>query len=213
MTLPVPTSQIDPAFAELLVDYSLEALEAEAGAVVGVWPDGTIAMLSRKWFEFAADNDGAEVVERWGLGQSLLTGISGGLRDYYAEVFSGVLRSNDPWAQTYSCHSPRVDREYHLRVVPLCGKGLLLVHSLSASCSNTARPGSTFAPALYQDEHGLVHQCSNCRRIRRRSGAWEWVPDLVCQTKLSVSHGLCGPCYGQYSAAITHYFRVDGVGQ
>jgi hypothetical protein len=62
---------------------------------------------------------------------------------------------------------------------------------------------ATAAPeihSLYQDEHGVMVQCSHCRRVRvaHDKARWEWVPSYVEQVPPGTSHGLCNLCFEYY---------------
>jgi hypothetical protein len=191
--------QVDSQFARLLGSHTPAELDLETGAVVGIWPDTRIALQNSAWRRFALQNAGADVLERWPLGACLLSGISGVMQAYYADAFARVLAQSEPWEQTYDCHSPNSRRQYQLRVLPLVGRGLLLIHSLLVEADIGL--GSSFAGAKpYLGPDGLVRQCSNCRRTQRVGAAstWDWVPELVAHTAPRTSHGICSTCVNQY---------------
>lgn len=192
--------QLDAQFARLLGSHTPAALDLETGAVVGIWPDTRIALQNTAWRRFALQNAGEDVLERWPLGARLLSGISGALQAYYANAFARVLAQSEPWEQTYDCHSPHSRRQYQLRVLPLVGRGLLLIHSLLVE-TDIAPVGSALGGAAsYLGPDGLARQCSNCRRTQRVGAAstWDWVPELVAHTPLRTSHGICSTCLNQF---------------
>lgn len=184
--------------------YPLASLDAEASTVIGLWPDGRIALLNSAWNTFAVQNTGDLTLRHWGLGAYLLSAISGPLRDYYARAFGRVRRSGDAFEQTYGCHSRSVERQYRLRVHPLASGGLLLMHTLVVSLPLASTPGEALTLARYVDAHGLVHQCSNCRRVRRAGevAVWDWVAELVEHPAINTSHGVCSVCCGRYYAEL-----------
>ncbi len=190
--------QVDGRFVAVLGAHSVQALEAESGAVVGIWPDGRIAFSNGAWQRFALSNAGADVLVRWPLGADLLSGISGGLRDYYASAFARALARGEAWEQTYACHSPRSTRQFQMRVLPLAGRGLLLIHSLVAEAELEILASGD--AERYFDADGVVRQCSNCRRTQRvgAPAAWDWVPAFVASCPPRTSHSICSACINQY---------------
>lgn len=195
-----PALLVDPRFLPLLAGHSLHALDRERGSVVGLWPDERIALYNSAWHDFAQDNGGAVVLERWPLGSSLLTAISGPLRDYYARAFERVRVLREPWEQNYECPSPSVSRQFRLRVLPLAQDALLLVHSLISSVPLLPNDALHPAAARYVGKDGMIHQCSNCRRTQSADTpeAWDWVPAFVTCPPRSVSHGICALCLAQF---------------
>ncbi|HTV17425.1 MAG TPA: hypothetical protein VMG12_02105 [Polyangiaceae bacterium] len=195
---------IDTGFAALLGAHTLDELDREPGSVVGLWPDGRIALLNGAWQRFAEQNQGIDALRRWPIGADLLSGISGVLRDYYTRAFASVREQCQPWEQTYQCHSPLVRRQFRLRALPLEQRALLLVHSTIVEApfaGSEPDAGSTVAaPDLeeYVGPNGMVRQCSNCRRTQHgTSGSWDWVRSYVTQAPSNVSHGICNTCLRQ----------------
>jgi hypothetical protein len=92
--------QVEGNFKKLLGAHSPEALDAEAATVLGLWPDGRIALLNSAWQTFALANAGADVIRRWPLGANIHTGTSDVLRSYYAQASracsSGGSRGRKP---------------------------------------------------------------------------------------------------------------------
>src|ERR1044071_6838845 len=118
--------QVAERFEALLGAHSVESIEAERGSVIGLWSDARIALLTSGWQRFAHENVGGAVLERWPLGSDFFSGISGVLRDYYAQAFARVVRTGQPWEHSYECHSPATARQFRLRTLPLAGGALLL---------------------------------------------------------------------------------------
>jgi hypothetical protein len=186
-------------FERLLHRYSAEDLTGEPGPIVGLTRDLHIAWLNSDWHRFAENNDGREVLERWPIGAPLLTAVSGPLRNFYEVGFRRCLSTRTVWEHAYECSSPDRFRLFFMRSYPLDGRGLLVVHSLRVEEPHT-RPASLLDPAAYRDAHGIIHQCSHCRRTRwpRPPFRWDWVPALLAPGVGPVSHGLCRPCFGYY---------------
>jgi hypothetical protein len=193
---------LDRGFRALLGPHTVESIEAEHGSVIGLWSDARIALLNSGWQRFARENEGAHVLERWPLGSDFFSGISGALRDYYAESFARVVRTRQPWEHAYHCHSPSTGRQFRLRALPLADGALLLVHSLVVrypAWFDDANPPRLGELERYVGADGLIRQCCNCRRTQRVASpmAWDWIPELVARPPRNVSHGICSTCMKQ----------------
>jgi hypothetical protein len=191
---------VEDSFKAILGAHSPEALDAEAATVIGLWPDGRIALTNSAWQTFALANTGADVLRRWPLGASFHSGVSDALRDYYARAFAHVLERREAWAQNYECHSPELARQFRLQVLPLGGHGLLLTHSLLVEIPMSEKSVPLHGMARYRGPRGVVRQCSNCRRTQRAGSpeVWDWVPQFVLDTPRYVSHGICTTWINQY---------------
>jgi hypothetical protein len=193
---------IDSGFRPLLEGFDLDALDRDASVIYGLFPDFRLGYFNAAYERFAADNGGERILTDWGLGAAVLTAVDGKIRDFYADAFRGVLAQGQPWEQTYHCHSPDRYRTYRMRVLPLQGgKGLLVVHSNVADLPYPEKASD--APvddARYQDEDGLVKQCSHCRRVRRVAppAGWEWVASFVERPPSNVAPTLCDLCADYY---------------
>lgn len=191
---------IDAGFEKHLGPHAVRELDAEAGSVVGLWPDGRIGLLNQAWGRFAEENDGAAILERWPLGSEIWSGISGVLRDYYVRAFERVRMKGEPWEQTYLCDAPARRREFRLRVLPLERHALLLLHSLVVDMPRREDEPSSGSLTRYVNDAGTVHQCSNCRRTQRVRGphGWDWVRSYVAHPPPNVAHGVCTTCVRQF---------------
>lgn len=175
-------------------------LENDAATLVALDPAGIIVWTNPTWNAFARENDGAEVLTRFGVGARYLDGIAGGLRQFYDEVFVEVATKRRIVEHDYECSSATVERHLHLRVLPVPGAGLLLEHS-TVWRAPLVRPHAEPMEHAYFNSDGLIVQCSNCRRVRRREPRrWDWVPAWVTQSHASTSHGLCEVCLSLYLA-------------
>lgn len=191
---------LDPAFREVLGRFRVDDLDRDASSIVGLWPDLTIAYQNEGWRAFALANGGADVLERWPLGASITSAISGPLRGYYEAMFRRALAQRSALAHPYLCSSETVERALHMTAYPLDGRGLLLVHSLRVEVPRD-EPAEVADDARYRRADGVIAQCSCCRRTRRadvEAPQWDWVPGLVSARASGVSHGLCQPCADFY---------------
>jgi hypothetical protein len=186
-----------PAFLQC---FDRESLERDGASVAALDADGRIAWTNSAWKRFARDNGGDEVLRRFGPGASYFDAMSGDLRAFYERAFREAVATSRPFEQDYACPSATLDRNYHLRVLPLAGGGMLVEHSLVSERPHEG-PSAEAHEAMFRDDDGILHQCSNCRRMRRVDGAWHWVPAWVVAAPPWTSHGLCGACVGFYWGA------------
>lgn len=191
---------IADGFERHLGKHGTRELDAEVGSVVGLWPDGRIALLNQAWVLFALANEGQAVLELWPLGSQYRTAISGVLRGYYERAFERVRAQGVPWEQSYLCDGPRRRRQFRLRVLPLEGRALLLVHSLAVDLPRADEARQPAAPSEYLCEDGTVRLCSNCRRTERVRGphGWDWVRSHVMHPPADVTHVICSTCVRQF---------------
>lgn len=177
--------------------YGEGALDAVGATIAIVDRHGKILWVNEAWRRFARENGGDPDAV---LG-SYLDGISGPLRATYRDVLTTAFATNEVFEQDYECSSPDTIRWFRLRVLPLAPHGLVIEHTPIAE--ELAPPGEAPLEARYVDADGIVHQCSNCRRVREVTAAsetWHWVPAWVAHPYPRTSHGLCTGCDGYYWA-------------
>jgi hypothetical protein len=176
--------------------FRMDALERDPSSIAAIARDGEIGWANSAWYQFARANGGASAAIQ--VGDNYFVAIAGEVRPRFeAEVFR-CLESGVAVEQDYECSSADVHREFRLRMLPLSGQALLLVHSPIAS---RAHDRAVEAPdeARYRDERGLIAQCSNCRRVRARpDDSWHWVPAWVATAPERVTHVLCPLCRDFY---------------
>jgi hypothetical protein len=196
-----------PAFGALLASFDLDALAQRSDTIFGLDADLRLAFFNPAWFAFADANGGAPAVTRdWGLGRCVLDACPDVIREFYAHALTAVLQQDRRWDHDYECSSPDLKRIMRLSAYPLRGRqGLLVVNALvvEAPIEASATSRAVFDPAVYADGHGIVHQCANCRKVRRTNGSrqWDWVPALVAGRHPMISHDLCELCLDFYYPA------------
>lgn len=210
-----PTFSVcDPNFRPLIATYTRALNTSKVVCAVGLWKDLRIAYLSPGWFEFARANDGEmSVSQRWGVGDELLSGISGPLQSFFEDGYRRCLAERRPWEHSYECSSAEKYRYFHMISYPLVGgKGILTVHS-----ARIERPFEVeLAPITdnfnnYLSENGLLYQCSYCRRMRRNdcSEAWDRVTEWVQRAPANTSHVICDACFSFYYSRVEKGMSVD----
>lgn len=196
------TDQCDPDFLRLLDPYELALQSSTTVSACGIWKDFTIAYLSPGWFSFSDANGGEPAIsERWGLGANLLSGITGSLRQLYCETFMRCLREDRRWEHLYDCSSPDRYRLFQMTAYPLQNaEGILITHAARIDYACDRGQGVAPDPAAFVDSHGLLHQCSYCRKVQRQNEQpqWQWVHEWAVQSPKNTSHSVCEACYGFY---------------
>lgn len=194
-------ARITPAFAAALDKFDLNTLEHEPGAVYALDGELRLCYFNPAWFRFAAQNHGEPAISRrFGLGVPLAQAISGPLREFYLRAYSTVLQERSTWQHDYECSSDTVLRRYHQDSYPLANsKAVIVINSLLLEQPHAAADAEA-DERRYRDSHGLIVQCSHCRRVQRAAqpGHWDWVPAWVAVLPPRTSHSLCQPCYDYY---------------
>jgi hypothetical protein len=191
-------------FATALDKFVLSTLENEPDAVFALDRELRLCYFNAAWFRFAQDNRGEPVIsERFGLGTPLAHAISGPLQPFYLEAYTQVLSDGTPWEHDYECSSDTLLRHYHQTSYPLANRqAVIIINSLTVVQPHGDDKGAAVAPdeSRYRDSHGLIVQCSHCRRVQRAAqpGRWDWIPAWVAQQAPRTSHSLCQPCYEYY---------------
>lgn len=197
--------QSDPRFEDLLratgaTSYDPEWLRESGDTVVGLWPDLTIAYVNPSWFRFARENgaDGA-FAEQWSVGRSLLDAIPDLLRAHHTATYEQCLEQRAPVHADYECSTPERFRVFRSTTYPLHGDGLLVVHSLRVDRAHDRAAEEPDVERLV-DAHGMLTQCSYCRRFAEPpvGKRWLWIPAWVREPPVRVTHGICPPCVGYY---------------
>lgn len=196
-----------PEFGSLLARFDRRALDDHAGAVFGLWADFRLAYVNAAWYRFAAENAGEPAIsQRWSLGSVFMEAVPADLQPYYRYLFALAntrgRRVTAPLCHEYECSSPDTYRRFAMQVYTLDDfRGFLVVNSLRLEHPH-ALDDAVAAPRAedYQDDNGLVCQCSHCRRYRRRGlpERWDWVPAWVRRQPARTSHGLCRICFDYY---------------
>lgn len=198
------STRIAPEFIAALDKFELSTLENEPGAVYALDRDLRLCYFNPAWFRFSRDNNGEPAISaRFTLGTPLKAAISGPLQPFYLDAYAQVLRDGTPWQHDYECSSDTVLRRFNQRSYPLANRAaVIVINSLTVEQPHPAPDAAGAAPdeSLYRNSHGLLVQCSHCRRVERavQPGHWDWVPAWVAAQPPRTSHSLCQPCYDYY---------------
>ncbi|QDU99137.1 hypothetical protein Pla8534_70480 [Lignipirellula cremea] len=189
-------------FRPLLEPFDSRICNSQVVSVCGVWSDLSIAYLSPGWLNFAAANGGEpDVSARWPLGENLLSGIEGPLAKFFEQGYRKCLSEERLWVHVYECSSADQFRLFQMTSYPLPRReGLLIVHSLRVERPQHHDQLNSSVHTDYADEQNIVHQCSYCRRVRRREAAvWDWVREYIDAAPPGISHTICESCFGYYA--------------
>jgi hypothetical protein len=182
--------------------FDYEKLEQDRSVVYMLDPDLRIIYCNRAWDEFATQNGGAALVRAHILGTAVLDVIPESLRAVYRGGFARACKDGQPWGHDYECSSPKSFRSFHMRVLPLADRFLLVENSLRIEKSHGPdRPVKSPSEKIYRNERGFLEMCAHCRRTRRIAelpAVWDWVPAYLNPLPEFVSHRLCEFCSAYY---------------
>ncbi len=172
-------------------------IEQSRNTILGIDRDFRIIMLNQAYFAFAVANSGENIASDFGIGTNILDAISGPQKVYYRELFASCFDKNEPTAHEYECSSPGVFRLLKLFIYPTSQKNVLLLdHAVIVEQSRQLNTIS-LSRDTYIDDHGTMHQCGHCRRVRHNDGSrWDWLNGAFDYP--DVSHGICESCLATY---------------
>jgi hypothetical protein len=196
-----PPSPLTDGFASLIAPFDIALLERMPATVAGLSPDGRIAYLNPAWHAFGDANGTRSSGSAGAVGNVLLLATPPVLRPFYEKLFADATATGEVGEHDYECSSPEQCRTFRMRVHPCASGALVIVNSLLREAPHA---GAACPPLerFYRDAHGLVVQCSNCRRVRRAtpsatepaSATWDWVPEYVAHMPAQTSHAICMLC-------------------
>ena len=187
------------AVAALAPTLDLEELDADGSSIAVLDRESRILWVNEGWKRFAHDNrtqPSGDALEL--LGTLYLDGMNEPLRSEFAALFEEVLRTNEPFVQSYLCSSPDLHREYRMRILPIERRQLLCEHTLVRSGPASTLGHDDPAELSFRTADGLICMCSNCGRTRRPDGQWQWVPSWVAKLPAATTHALCASCSSYY---------------
>lgn len=188
----------ETAAPALLSSLELTQLERETSSLIALDSNYAIQWVNPSWERFARENSGEAIPRRFGIGTSYLDGIEGPLRHYYRSAFENALLTGEAFELDYECSSADVFRRFHMLALPLGREGLLVAHSRIVEQPHDREAHEALEQA-YRLPAGMIVQCANCRRVRRKDGSsWDWVPAWVTVVPPQTSHGVCASCRGFY---------------
>lgn len=196
--------RFDDSFISKLIGIEFETIEKSPHSVFALSKDLKLIYFNKAWFDFAKSNNGEpDISIRFHLNSDFESGLSGLMKDYYIRSYKEVMRKMEVWRHEYECSSASNYRLYSQDVYPLKnGEGIIIVNSLQIDriIDEEFRKTSTLSITNYEDKKGMIIQCSNCRKTKRKdpSEIWDWVPTLVEETQKNSINSICPVCYDYY---------------
>ncbi len=191
---------IDPK----LTGLNFETIENSAHSIFVLSKDLKLIYFNPAWFDFAKKNNGEPgITLRFPIGTPIESAISGDIKDYYIENYLKTLRDLKVWKHEYECSTPKLFRKFYQDSYPLKnGEGIVVVNSLKIEkpYDLNFQKERILSLSEYIDTTGLITQCSNCRKTQRAKEVetWDWIPELVSDMPLNVSHSICPICFDYY---------------
>lgn len=197
-------NRYEPSFLTKLSGFDFETLESSSHSIFGLSKDLRLIYFNHAWFEFAKNNNGEPGISNYfPLGTPFELSVSGVLRDFYLNHYKKIISDVKAWKHEYECSSSKIFRIFSQDAYPLKNhEGIIIVNSLKVErvVAENKIAVQIFQVKNYECENGLITQCSNCRKTQRTDDPeiWDWVPSLVENMPLNVSHSICPICYDYY---------------
>ncbi|OMH29456.1 hypothetical protein [Motiliproteus sp. MSK22-1] len=190
---------IEPDFATRISHLDIDGIDCSTDSIYLLDEFLNIAGYNQYYLQFATENGAKHIEERYGLGKSVLSAISGDLKIYYRNSYTNALRNNSVFVQDYQCSSCDKFRLFHQTAYPIHGRvGLVLTNH--CVIERDVKDSSVRLGQEHYNLHGFVVQCSNCRKIQNHSklNKWDWIPEALEQQLPNTSHSLCLHCLDHY---------------
>lgn len=191
--------KLDDRFRDSVLHLDLALLDAGADVIYFLDDNLILRGFNTAWERFAVENDGADILIRFGLGCRVLDVIPSQLKGHYARAYLRALESGNRFDQDFECSSPDTFRLYHQTAYPLPTRaGLCITNHITRLRPHASE---TWSPVVeYRTAEGIVVQCQHCDKLRhpKEPTRWDWVPEAVAMRHPDVSHGLCPYCLEHY---------------
>ena len=174
--------EITTEFADLIGNELLERFNSHPDSAYGLDSEYNIAYLNPGWYKFAEAN-GSNIfdVDAWPLGRNIFESFPKVLVPYYKNVITSALDEREtsirPTSVEYECSSPDMFRRYCMHIYPVGNDSIVMVNSLAIEelrVSDHIDGLLYFEEEDYIDNNGLLHQCSNCRRLKYLASPEQW---------------------------------------
>lgn len=186
-------------FEAFLSYLDLDSLASSLDVICIIDDAMILKAYNNAWINFAKTNNGAKALVDFPLGANLMDAGEEPIRSFLAQAYTRALRNNEPFEQNYECSSATEYRLFRQTAYPLFkSKGLMISHHLIKEKLHEEK-ATEFSKRFF-NEHGIIIQCQNCRKIRgpEDDRTWYWVPSLVATPLSNISHSICTPCLDHY---------------
>jgi hypothetical protein len=155
-----------------------------------------ITAFNAAYEEFAVRNGGTQILDRWGVGSSILDSapriVRKQIQQLYDQAFAGQVVELD-----YECHSPDQFRRFVMRLIP-DNETVIAEHSLIVNHPHhhILDLSLDLILKLYIQPNGMILACCNCRKLRSAHdpGRWDLVRAPIQQLPANLTHGICAVC-------------------
>jgi hypothetical protein len=182
------------------IDYlDIESIKKSHDVIYIVDEKMILRAYNHAWIKFAKDNHGAMILAYYSTGSNIADAFTGPIKDYLIGAYKKALQENKPFEHDYECPSAAEYRLFHQTAYPIVeSRGLVISNHLVKTCSPTETAHEF--KERFVNEHGIVVQCSNCRKIRdsKNDDGWLWVPEFIEKPYPKTSHGICPRCLDHY---------------
>jgi hypothetical protein len=190
---------IDPEFKKQIAYMDLASIKNSNDVICIVDADMKLRAYNRAWQAFAMNNGGEDIVQKYPLGISIADVGEEPVKSFIKRKYREAMALNKMFGLDYECSSKQVFRLFRLTAYPLLNKqGLVISHHLVKQCPHTDK--SMDFNKQFVNREGMIVQCINCRKVRdpNNMDRWLWVPSLLEQGCVPISHGICDRCLDHY---------------
>lgn len=188
-------------FPELIQGVSLSTLENHCASVYAVSEKGELLYVNPAFLDFARENGQPNILQDFPLGSTLGDYIAGPARYFYQQKYRDICSTGQTWNQDYDCSSPTTYRNFRQSTFPLKnGAGVLVVNWPRVELPFPKGRRQIDDRELYLQPDGFIHQCCNCKNVRRKgeSETWDTVSQWQREIPSSASHTICPICFDYY---------------
>lgn len=185
---------IDQVFMKKILYLDLKLINESQDVIYIIDAKFILKAYNKAWVNFARSNKGEDVLIKYPIGSMILDAFQGPFKSYFTKKYNDSLEFNKHFEHNYKCPTAEGDRVFRQFAYPLKGSiGLVISNHLVLEKPHMEEPQEF--TKQFVDDDGLIHQCSNCRKIKDPAkGAWLWVPSLLADPFPETSHGICPQC-------------------
>ncbi len=196
--------KIAPDFLPSLSGCSLTQIEASSDVIFILDERFTLRGFNTAWENFAKENNGSKVLEKFGIGCSVSETFPEPLKGFYVRLYQRALFTGRRIDSEYECSSDKIYRKFFQSIYPLQEKaGFLVYNHLEIEKPHEETP-AVFS-AKHRNADGIIIQCCHCRCIKDHSqnDKWDWIPEFIREIPPQTSHGFCSRCAEFYYPGLT----------
>lgn len=186
-----------PEYRESYQQFDLLSLSRSENTIIGIDRDLKVNLLNDAYYQFALQNNGEDIKERFSLGSNILSAISGEQREYYKYLFRKLFDSNKHHSHDYECSSVEKYRLYKMFLYPSKDNVVLLLEHTRIEEKPINQKEISSDPKDFIDKNNVMVQCGHCRKVRNiHNKQWCWLKESF--TYKRISHTICNICFDTY---------------